>query len=282
MLHAIDDTSVDEAIALLRKGFPVHDESFWRDGLERLTRHHETNGFGPVGYLMGKPGSRTGVALTMVSERMEPDGQRRRVVNLSSWYVEEQARWLAPMMLKHLTAEAGATFTDLTPSPSVRRLIGNLGFQPWNSGSTRAVLPWAALFGGWSEALITGDALASSALTPGQRLIVADHAAMGCITAGLVQGERVSPIVFQPKRRRGLPTARLIYAERKSELFDQFGAVARFLLSQGMVCVDVPARAGDLVPGGWFTTGAPPTFYKGDMGGDSVDHAWSEFVFLRL
>lgn len=282
MLHPIDDKSLEEALALLLKGFPAHDESFWRSGIARLQRHHDSHGFGPIGYLMGQPGQRTGVALTMVSERLEPNGERRRVVNLSSWYVVEQARWLAPMMLKQLTAAPDTTFTDLTPSPPVRKLIAGLGFQPWNGGVIVALLPLVALLGGWTVRVISGPALASASLTPAQRLIVDDHARMGCITAGLVSGEHVSPLVFLRTWRRGLPSARLIYAESKRNVIAEFGAVARHLLGHGILCAEIPAERSDHLPGGWFTTGAPPTFYKGPIVQDGIDHAWSEFVFLRL
>lgn len=282
MLHPINAQSLDDALALLLKGFPVHDETFWRDGIGRLQRHHDTHGLGPIGYLMGPPGDRTGVALTMISERQEPDGRRRRVVNLSSWYVEETARWLAPLMLQRLTAEPDTIFTDLTPSPSVRKLIANLGFQPWNERAVVAFLPWAAVVGGGTASVVAGAALAAAGLSQDQRRLVDEHAGLGCLTAALSTDTGTSPLVFLRTWRRGLPSARLIYAESKRELFRQFGAIARHLLAQGIVCAVIPAHGDDVVPGGWFTTAAPPTFYKGPMMQDRIDHAWSELVFLRL
>jgi hypothetical protein len=282
MLQPIDADSLDEALALLAKGFPVHDARFWRAGLERLQGHHDRYGFGPVGYVMGQPGRRTGVVLTMVSERLGPDGERRRVVNLSSWYIEEQARWLAPMMLKQLTSELGTTFTDLTPSPPVRKLISALGFQPWNTGVIVALLPLVAVLGWRAASVISCAALASASLSPALRRIVDDHEAMGCVTLGLRRNEAVSPLVFLPTRRRGLPSARLLYAENKREVIAQFGEVARHLLRRGILFAEIPADSTDQLPGGWFTTGAPPTFYKGSMAPEGIDHAWSEFAFLRL
>ncbi|WP_204321926.1 hypothetical protein, partial [Streptococcus pneumoniae] len=79
------------------------------------------------------------------SRRIEPDGTTRDVVNLSSWYIDEAHRWLAPRMLKAVISEAGTVYTDLTPSPSVVHLNGRLGLTVWTDGVLLAALPLAAL-----------------------------------------------------------------------------------------------------------------------------------------
>ncbi|MBN8940276.1 MAG: hypothetical protein J0H01_12325 [Rhizobiales bacterium] len=281
MLVPIDETNLESVHALLARGFPSQQPSFWLEGLRRQADHHARIQGGPVGQILRVRDQDVGIILTMRSRRIEPDGTTRDVVNLSSWYIDEAHRWLAPRMLKAVMSEAGTVYTDLTPSPSVVHLNGRLGLTVWTDGVLLAALPLAALhYGSAAAQVVPLDQLARDALPEAARTVLEDHARFGCICVALSRGDRLWPVVFARTRHKGLPGARVVYAPSKIELKASIGAVARFLLGQGVISLEIPARRDEGVPGAWFSRLRPPTFTKGGVDAETIDHAYSEFVLL--
>jgi hypothetical protein len=223
-----------------------------------------------------------GVILTMRSERPGPDGDPRTVLNLSSWYVDEDHRWLAPRMLQKILSEKVDLFTDLTPSEPVREMIGRLGFVRRHEGVLMAALALSAMQFGASAAVGAAGEAGMREIGADAARLVADHAALGCIVALLRAGGDVHPLIFAPTRRKSLPSARLVYAPSLTAVRDHVGAIARYLLAQGVLFLEIPANRGDSAFGAWFTTRPPPTFTRGKVAEDMVDHAYSEFVFLQI
>jgi hypothetical protein len=282
MLQPIHDGNVGEALAILSRGFPSRSALFWRAGLERQAQYHKAADVGPLGYLMQDAGRDVGVILTMRSRRIEADGRERTVLNLSSWFVEESHRWLAPRMLQKVLAEKVDLFTDLTPSPPVQHMIGRLGFTPWNEGVLLAVLPVSALQPAGGATVKAIETVEGAAIGTPLRALIDDHVRWGCIAAVLVDESGVQPIIFARTRRKHLPSARLVFAPSKAAVRRNIGAVARFLMTKGMMLLEVPANRSEEAFGAWFTTRPPPTFARGGIEGDMIDHAYSEFVFLRI
>src|SRR5690242_16398348 len=87
------------ALGMLRQGFPERSEDYWRRGWRRAEECLPETGH-PLGRMMIAKGAPAGVALTFASRRAGTD---RITVNLSSWYVADNARFSAPLMLKRLT-----------------------------------------------------------------------------------------------------------------------------------------------------------------------------------
>lgn len=282
MLVPIDETNMESAHALLVRGFPSRDPAFWNEGLKRQADHHARREGGPIGQLLRVGGGDVGVILTMRSWRADPAGGRRKIVNLSSWYVDEAHRWLAPRMLKTVLSEPDAIHTDLTPSESVERLNGRLGLVPWNDGVLLVLLPATALRrdGAPAEMLDLG-AVPRDRLPPATWTMLEDHVALGCICTVLRLGDRYRPLIFTRTRRKGLPTARLIYADSKAELAGALGTVSRFLLARAILMLEMPARRDERLPAAWFSEGMRPTFARGTIDPDSIDHAYSELVLLQ-
>lgn len=275
MLTPIGQDTMEDAYALLARGFPMRSRAFWHDGLARQARFHEAQDLGPVGQIMRVKGEPVGVILTMRSRRADGQG----VTNLSSWYVDERYRLLAPRMLQQILAEPAETFTDLTPSPPVTAMMERLGFARRHDGGVIVLLPAIALRpGGGARVIAVGDA----GIEPESLGLMQDHLALGCLTCVLVCGGVKHPLVFSAARRKGLPTARLIYARDLAAVRRNLGPIARFLLRNGAVCLEYPGNRGEEAPGGWFSGRSRPTFVRGEMPAAEVDHAYSEFVFLRI
>ena len=279
MLEPIAEGSLDDARSALSRGFPTRPPSFWAEGLDRQAAFQAAAGLGPLGYLLRVKGDVAGVILTMRSLRRDAAGADRLVVNLSSWYVEERYRLLAPRMIRQVLAEPADVFTDLTPSPSVTEMMGRLGFARRHDGGMIVLLPAAAMLAAGPGRVTE---IAEADVDPGLHGLIRDHVALGCVACLLRDGAEVHPLVFSTAFRKGLPMARLVYGADAAAVRRNIGPLARFLLRRGIACLEVPANHGEAVAGGWFSRRARPTFVRGEPPAAEVDHAYSEFVFLRI
>jgi hypothetical protein len=241
------------AIALLCEGFPERGADFWTHALARLQEfagNHEAGT--PLGLLMLDGNEPVGIALTPASLRRQRDGGTERLVNVSSWYVRPSYRWRAALMLRHLFADRNATFTDLTPTPEVQKMLPAFGFRPVNRGLVLRLLAVHALApargfsirrlaGAW-PALIEGPTPAT----------LESHRRLGC-EAFLVEGPRATGLVVVRRQRfRGLPGARLVYADSHALMRAAFGPLARALLGRGYLMLAEDAREPADAAGGLF------------------------------
>lgn len=279
MLRPLGIQSIGEALPVLARGFPGIAKSSWAAALRRLSGYRHA---GPVGYLLQAAGRDVGAILAIPSERRNADGSVRRVVNLSSWYVDEEHRWRAPRMLQQIVGDAGALYTDLTPTAPVQAMIGRFGFEAWTEGALLFPLPWFACRPAGGARFLPLHRLPHNALPPAIRGVMEEHAAWGCIGGALSVDGRLHPLIFSRTSRKGVPIARLIYAESRSLVTARIAAVARFLLRERVAVLAINADRRERVPGSIFTRRAPPTFFKGAMSGAQVDHTYSEFVFLQF
>ncbi|ARP99711.1 hypothetical protein [Pseudorhodoplanes sinuspersici] len=281
MLRPIGFQSLDEAMPVLARGFPAAPRSFWESGLARLKRYGATDSTKRTGYLLQAEGNDVGVILAIPSAR-EQDGQRYPVVNLSSWYIDERHRWRGPRMLQQVVSCETTLYTDLTPTEPVRAMIGRFGFRNWTEGTLIFMLPFQALKPARKANVVPWHKLPSDAFAPAIRRMLDDHAALGCTPAGLWDGERLHPLIFSRTQRRGVPIARLIYAESRSLVKTHMGAIARFLLREKFLLMAMNANAQERVAGSFFTGWPAPAFFKGKTAPPECDLAYSEFVFLQI
>lgn len=280
-LQPIEDGCLDDASALLKRGFPERTPAFWDEGLARVTAHHKATNAGPIGQLLMVGDTAVGVILTIVSRRGS-GAAHREVVNLSSWYVDPKHRWLAARMLGNVTARASATYTDLTPSPESIRINESLGFAVASRGHRLFVLPLVALRRGGQGRVIPFERLAAGALPPEEHATLARHRELGCIAAALDTGARLHPLLFQRVRRRGLPVARLLLVEERRLIADNIGAIARFLLRRGLPFLLVHADAHERMPGGIVWNRTSPIQVRGEWERGRIDCTFSELVFLGV
>lgn len=274
-LRAIDSTSIDEALSMLRRGFPDRDRNFWESGLERqlLASHSRF----PVGYLLDTESGPVGIMLTIARDRIASDGRRYAMVNLCGWYVEPAHRWQAPLMLRRIVKDQQTVFTDLTATPSVARINRALGFQVWSEGELLGFLGQLVLLPCHSGAEVLAFDKAGWMLREDERILLDHHAGYGCIAAVLCTPTTASPLLFRPVRRRGIPTVQLVYAESRRAVIDQRRVLARFLLARGALVLSVDAQHKDCPPSMIFRR-TITRFFKGPIERDHLDYAYSEMI----
>ncbi|MCQ3942860.1 MAG: hypothetical protein DPW22_06550 [Alphaproteobacteria bacterium] len=277
-LRPVFRDNIEDALAILRRGFPNKPARFWRDGLERLAAYQKDR---PLGQLLHTREGDAGIILTIASENACPV-RPRTVVNLSSWYMDPSVRWLAPRMLQRVISDDEVIYTDLTPTAAVSRMIGQFGFTRWNDRIVLYCLPWTA-FGRRGRADVQPlDRLPGDAFSPQTQRMLEEHVRLGCIAAGLRDGDTLHPLLFSLCSRRAITIARLIYAPAKTLVASHLAAIARFLMRERIPMLAVNARSGDLMPGGRLLARSAPTFFKGAMDHAAINHAYSEFVFFRM
>lgn len=245
MLHAIDESNLQQAFELLCEGFPNRSEQFWHTALGRIT---QTGGNKradvPIGFLMGQAGAPTGIVLTPSSVRRTAAGVEQRVVNLSSWYVKKSDRWRAPMMMRQLLRMENAIFTDLTPTDSVKEMLKAFGFEKINRGVAVNFLPLARLRGRRGARLVSasGGQVDTAPMASATDQVVAEYQEFDCIVANLIHGEDRIPLVFKRVKSRKFPLAMLVYCEDNNAVYGNLAAIGRYLAKEGiyLLVLDIP------------------------------------------
>jgi hypothetical protein len=282
MLRPISFEALDTTLPILARGFPALSREAWTAGLDRLRRFGAPDPKALVGCLLEDRGRQVGVILAIPSTRFDAANAMRRVVNLSSWYIEPDARWRAPRMLQSVVTCDATVYTDLTPSPPVRAIIGRFGFRNWTEGTLLFTLPLFALRGtGRAHVLALRD-LPADAFDAPTRAILDDHDGFGCICGGLWDGDALHPLIFSRKVHRGINAARLIFTDDRAAVFTNIAAISRFLLRERFLLLAVNADRCERIAGSIFTERTAPTFYKGPGAPAQCDFAYSEFVFLQV
>lgn len=286
VLARIDASNLSTAIDLLAKGFETRSRAFWDNALQRMQSLGWNDAAGvPLGQLLIDKGRASGVLLTPASLRTGSNGVTRCVINLSSWYVEPQSRWLALRMLRKVMSNPDAIYTDLTPTAEVRRLLPALGFQPINSGMLLQPLPL------WSLRLTGGGTMhdlreiPDDVIDPAKRRFLEQHREIGCLPAALHAEGRWLPLLFKPRRMKGVPAAVLVYCDSNDLLDRHLGAVARYLLRHGlavMVRDMIDGGAGGMRLGSRGLKFARPGRDAATLHADRTDYAGSELCILDL
>lgn len=254
MLQPIDDSNLDQAYRLLNQGFPEHEQGFWHTAIGRLQKAGgNVKAEIPIGYLM-LPGSRTarssrktardhatGIVLTPAKVHTD-DGGLKRIVNLSSWYIEDDDRWRAPMMMRQVLGLENTSFTDLTPTPSVQEMLKAFGFEGLNAGVSVSVLPLSRLTGRRGARVVSLTDPMAAQLDAATRAELTLYQEFDCLVGILIQGQDQNPVVFKRIRGRKLPQAMLVYAQDNEAVYRNLAAIGQFLAKAGIhiLVLDIP------------------------------------------
>ncbi len=234
MIEPIHYTDRHVLLDILNRGFR-RPESYWSDGLARIQLLGGNAVAGvPLGYIMVVKGRNVGVVLTPASVRLTSAGTRGNVINLSSWYVDPEYRWRAPLMLKSVLQAHDALFTDLTPTPEVYRINVALGFQPISQGLIVTPLPLASV--GVTKRVRVRDLDAGTAadLPDGIGPFLVDHKKLDCIPAAIETPDGLFGLMFRRVSTKMFPCVELVYCQSTAVLAAQLTSVARYLRTKGL------------------------------------------------
>lgn len=243
LVQPVSDGNLDQAVNLLKEGFPNRSESFWRKAIGRI---HRSGGNKkaevPVGYLMGSEKNPSGVVLTPAKPTDAVDGAKKRLINLSSWYVREHDRWRAPMMMRQILRLDNAVFTDLTPTESVQEMLKAFGFNGINAGVAVSLLPFSRLKSAGNARIVPLSECKSDTLESDFQRELAMYQDFDCLVAMLLCGSGGAPLVFKKVRHRKVPLAMLVYSGDNETVYRNLPAIAKYLAKEGihLLVVDIP------------------------------------------
>ena len=112
--------------------------------------------------------------------------------------------------------------------------------------------------------------------------MLAFHRDLGCLCGAILAERRYSPVIFSRTQKRGLPVARLVFAENHRLVADAGALIARFLLRSGVLFLTLHAGRNERMPTGFSRNRSNPVQVKGEWNAERFDQAFSELAFLRL
>jgi hypothetical protein len=278
----IEEADIAAVAALLARGFPAHDRSFWLAAFAQLTRHQPPPSLPKYGYLLESGGVAVGAILLICSTMPSGNAAATRC-NLSSWYVDPAFRAYAPILVSQALRHKDVTYLNVSPAPHTRPIIEAQGFSRYCDGIFVAVPMLNGLFGGPEVEVFEAKRQPVASFDPRDQDMLLQHAAHGCISLWCATAERTYPFVFRPRRvRRVVPCAQLIYCSDVEDFVRFAGPIGRTLARRGLPFVIVDANAP--IPGllGWYGRGNMPKYFKGPRRPRLGDLAYTENAVMGV
>ena len=273
---------IEAVAALLERGFPHRNRSFWLRALAQLTRREPPGGLPKYGYLLESDGVPVG-AILLICSTVHAGATAAPRCNVSSWYVERDFRAYAPMLASAALRHRNVTYLNVSPAPHTRPIIEAQGFARYCEGIFIAAPMFNGLFGGERVNIFGGERRPAVAFDPFEQEVLLQHAALGCISLWCETAERAYPFVFRPRLVRFvIPCAQLIYCRDIADFVRFAGPLGRCLAARGrpLVILDANGRIPGLV--GFFARDSMPKYFKGPQRPRLGDLAYTESAVLGL
>lgn len=277
-LHTIDESQLETAAQLLAEGFPLRSLAFWRRGLRQLADHTRSIGEPSFGTFLMAGETPVGILLTIPKQDAWTG---RRVVNLSSWYVRESHRWSAARLMIAALADRNTIYTDFTPTKAAADVNARFGFRTIGTDLLLLFLPWLALAGSRRDRLVPLAALPPGAIPDAQRKDLLNHEALGCVVTAVEHAGRHFPVVLDIASRKGIPLARLVYAEGTDIVTANLAAFARLLMRRGVPLMALQVDENQHVPSAWVWERGRCYQIKGEWDDRVINELYSERVLLK-
>ena len=282
LCRPIDDDDFDAVIACLQRGFPDRPRRYWERALDEMARRPAIEDYPRYGNALIAGGNVVGVLLQIFSRRDAANGSVIRC-NISSWCVDKEYRGYSLMLHMTSVERKEVTYVNISPAAHTRKTIEAFGFRRFAQGQMFLAPILSAVQSNIVVVAFAAQSPEAALLSPNEREILAEHAAMGCHSLVCLKGGLAYPFVFRPQRvvRKLIPCPQLIYCRDISEFVSFANAIGRYLLFRtGPFCVvDAMEHLPGLI-GRFFSGRVPPRYYKGPVRPSLGDLAYTELVIL--
>jgi hypothetical protein len=259
----IEERDLDEVAGLLGRGFPLRSGEYWVRALGRLKARSSPEGYPKYGYLVQVGDAIVGVLLTIHSRT--PGGGLEDVrCNLSSWYVEQEFRSYASLLVARAAKRREVTYVNTSPAPHTRAIIEAQGFEAYSRGLFVAIPALARRSDARGALILPAGSPASLSLDSDEARLLRDHEGYGCTSFWCATAGDVQPFVFAPRKRLGkvLPCVHLIYCRDMQAFIRLARPIGRHLATRGIFFAVLDANEAPLgLPGRFFDRG--PKYFKG-------------------
>lgn len=222
-----------------------------------------------------------GVLLQIFSQR---DGAAGSVIrcNLSSWCVDKEHRSHASTLHLNSVKRKEVTYVNISPAAHTQKAIEAFGFRRFSEGRIIHAPILSAAQRDVRVVAFAAHAPEAALLSPNERQILSEHAAMGCRAILCLRDGAAYPFVFQPHAAmRGLiPCPQLIFCRDVGQFVRFANPIGRYLLFRsGPFCVvDAREPLAGLI--GRFFPGRNAKYFKGPVPPGLGDLAYTELVVL--
>lgn len=253
---------------------------YWRDALRALQHRQVPEGFPQYGYLLESEPGVVGVILLIFTEGVEGDPTAIRC-NVSSWHVREAYRLHASPLISAALRFKGVTYLNVSPAPHTWPMLEAQGYKRYAEGQYVS-FPALSLNGCGARVRVYRPRLDGIGLPEYEAALLKYHQACGCLVLMVQRGLEVRPLVFLPRKLRGVAPVmmQLVYCRSTTDFTENAGPVGRFLARRGIgiVICDVQSPIRGLV-GRYFKDRAPK-YFKGADRPRLNDLAYTEAVLF--
>jgi hypothetical protein len=259
-IRQIEDQDRDPVVRLLTGGFTRRTEDYWRAAFDKLKRQIAPPNQPQFGYLLEEASEIIGVILIIWAPAgMGADGGLR--ANLSSWFVKEQFRSFAAMLLARACRGANVTYLNVSAAEHTVAICEAMGFRKYTNGQSLSVPMFA-------KQLKVGDLYRFGAghgpLQSMDTHIMTVHIEMGCVGyVGEWNGQRI-PFLFVKRMIKGLiPAWQMIYGPNANKIKDFGRALGLEMMRSGAFFLILDGDGSPLGMPAKFYEGRVPKYYKG-------------------
>jgi len=260
---------------LLERGFPERTRAYWTTALAALRGRVVPEGASQYGYLLEADGRPVGAHLQIFSAGAERQAGEIRC-HASAWYVEPAYRSHAALLAAVASRLKHVTYVNTTASPHTWPTLEAVGYRRYTQGQFVAVPALSRARG----ATVTPLGAAHASFEDYQLLRA--HERAGCLALVCETNDGPKPFVFKRRRVRQAPigVTQLVWCRDTAAFVECAGAIGRFLLRQGAICVMLDADGPVAGLAGFYFADRNPRFFKGPHPPRINDLAYSESVLL--
>ncbi len=275
----IEDRDIPGVVDCLTRGFPERPRDYWTRGLAVMARRPRVADYPQFGHLLDAEGGVVGVLLQIYSTRDGVEAAEPRC-NLSSWCVDKKYRGFAHALHMRSLSRREVVHLNISAATHTLPVIKAVGYRRYADGQF-VFAPLLARGGANARVVEFAESGPDAErLSPGDRRLLADHAALGCAVLIGVEDGAARPLVFQWRGiwRGRIPCVHLIYCREMNDLVVFSAALGRYFARRGrFVCV---ADANGPIAGlaGKFFDGREPRYFKGPSTPRPCDLAYTELV----
>jgi hypothetical protein len=271
----IGATDLSAVANLLSVGFADRSRAYWGRALEVLARRAAPDGYPQFGYLLEGERAVVGVLLLIFTEA----GEKVRC-NVSSWYVDPAYRAHAAPLVSNALKFKDVTYLNISPARNTWPILEAQGYRRYSQGQV-ASAPALSPNGLGVRVRAYHPGRDQSLFPAAETALLDDHLATGCRVLVVEREGEVQPLVFLPRRVKGVGgVAQLIYCRDTADFTMSAGAVGRYLLLRGVVAVLCDGEGP--IPGlvGWFFKDRAPKYFRGRDRPRLNDLAYTEAVLF--
>jgi hypothetical protein len=280
----IEDADAEAIAALLARGFaPRHTAQYWADVMARLASREVPKDAPRYGYLLERNHAPVGAILQIFSTVPSADEKPITRCSLSSWYVEPDFRSYAPLLVRQALRRKDVTYLNTSPAPHTRPIVEAQGYVRFSNGVFVTIPLLSRAPADMPARIVAAPSQPLAPFAAGERALIEEHAAFGCMSAWCETAERAYPFVFRPRWLKGfVRCAQLVYCRDIADFVRFARPLGQYLAWRGWPLVMLDANGPIEGLAGRYFEDVMPKYVKGPRRPRLGDLAYTEAALFGM